>query len=185
MKRLVAMFTAVLAITLAATLPLNAQSGFALKGSAVFNSSDVEAEGTETDLADAAGFNVGAEYILPNGIGLGVAGYTVGSPSDFDVSEGSLVMLAEANYFINIPLLPITPYAGLHVGLGTYDLDDVENAVRPEVDFGDRGWQVGLRFQPTPMFGLDAQFRRVSGSLSGEQDASFDTNQVLIGVTIF
>src|SRR5690606_10427389 len=97
----------------------------------------------------------------------------------------SLVMLAEANYFINIPLLPITPYAGLHVGLGTYDLDDVENAVRPEVDFGDRGWQVGLRFQPTPMFGLDAQFRRVSGSLSGEQDASFDTNQVLIGVTIF
>ena len=56
------------------------------------------------------------------------------SPSDFDISEGSLVMLAEANYFLNLPALPITPYAGLHVGLGTYSLDDVDAGVSPEPD---------------------------------------------------
>lgn len=166
--------------------PALAQSGFALKGGLVFNSSDVEGDRSDLDLSDAAGFHVGAEYVLPAGIGIGVSGYTAGAPGDFSVSEGSLLVLADANYFLNIPLLPLSPYAGLHVGLGTLELSDFEEGTaRPEVDFGDLGWQIGLRIQPSALIGIDAQYRRVSGSLRGAQDTSFDTNQFLIGVTVF
>lgn len=160
-----------------------AQSGFALKGSLLFNSSDVE--GTETDYEDSSGFNIGAEYVLPLGIGIGVSGYTAGSPEDFNFSEGSLIVLGEANYFINIPLLPVSPYVGAHVGLGTVELGDLENTPRPEADFDDLGFQVGVRFQPLPMLGIDAQYRRVSGSLAEIQDSEFESNQFLIGITLF
>lgn len=162
-----------------------AQDGFALKGGAVFNRSSVDSEGRKLDLSDAAGWSLGAEVVLPLGLGVGISGYTSGSPNSFDVSEGSLLVLGEANYFLKLPMFPVAPYAGLHVGLGTYTLDDVENRVRPEVDFGDLGYQLGVRFQATPVVGIDAQFRRVSGSLAGEQDASFENNQVLIGITVF
>ena len=166
--------------------PAAAQSGFALKGGLVFNSSDVEGDRSDLDLSDAAGFHVGAEYLLPLGVAVGISGYTAGAPGDFSVSEGSLLVLGDANYFMDFPILPITPYAGLHVGLGTFELSDFEQGTaRPEVDFGDLGWQIGLRFQPMPILGIDAQYRRVSGSLRGEQDTSFETNQFLIGVTVF
>lgn len=162
-----------------------AQSGFALKGSMLFSSSSVEDEGTELDYEDSMGFNIGAEYVLPMGIGIGVAGYTAGSPDDFDFSEGSFIALGEANYFLSLPFLPVSPYVGAHVGLGTVELGDIENTPRPEVDFGDLGFQVGVRFQPLEMVGIDAQYRRVSGSLQAEQDPDFSSNQVLIGITLF
>lgn len=173
------------AALLMAAAPTAAQSGFALKGGAVFNSTRVSERETDLRPSDAAGFHLGAELVLPMGIGVGISGYTAGSPRDFDVSESSLVMLAEANYFIRLPVLPVAPYAGLHVGLGTYDAEDIRQRVRPEVDFGDLGFQLGVRFQPTALLGLDAQYRRVSGSLSGQQDADFETDQFLIGVTLF
>jgi len=170
---------------LAAASPAAAQDGFALKGGALFNRSTVNEEGTGLSLSEAAGWNVGAEVVLPLGLGVGISGYTAGSPDDFDLSQGSLVVLGEANYFLKLPFLPVAPYAGVHVGLGTYTLDDVENAVRPEVDFGDLGYQFGVRFQPTALLGIDAQFRRVSGSLAGQQDTDFESNHFLIGLTIF
>ena len=119
MRRSFVLLTA-LAMSVAAAGSAEAQSGFALKGSLLFNSSEVE--GTETDYEDSAGFNLGAEMVLPLGIGIGVSGYTAGSPEDFNFSEGSLIMLGEANYFIYIPALPLSPYIGAHVGLGTLDL---------------------------------------------------------------
>lgn len=187
MRRAMHLLALTAVLSLAAALPTAAQSGFAVKGGLVFNSSDVEDDGSDVELADAAGFHIGAEYVLPLGVGVGVSGYTAGSPGDFDTSEGSLVVLGEANYFLNLPLLPISPYAGVHVGLGTLDLGDLESARqrRPEVDFDDLGFQVGVRFQPSALIGLDAQYRRVSGKLEGEQGTEFDTNQLLIGVTVF
>lgn len=174
------------ALLAAMAAPAAAQSGFALKGGLVFNSSDVEDDGSNLELSDAAGFHIGAEYVLPMGVGLGISGYTAGAPGDFDTSEGSFVVLADANYFFALPILPISPYAGVHVGLGTLDMGDLEGAQRrPEVDFDDLGFQLGVRFQPTSMFGVDAQYRRVSGRLEGEQDTGFDTNQFLIGITVF
>lgn len=178
-------FGVIAAGLLLAAVPAAAQSGFALKGGLVFNSSSVDSDVQDVELADAAGFHLGAEVVLPLGIGLGVSGYTAGSPDDFDIGSGSLVLLGEANYFLNLPMIPVTPYAGVHTGLGTLDLGDEEGFERPEVDFGDLGWQVGVRFAPLPFLGLDAQYRRVSGRLQGEQDRGFDTNQVLLGVTLF
>lgn len=179
-------FVSTLALALASAAPAAAQSGFALKGGLVFNSSDVEGDRSDLELSDAAGFHVGAEYVLPAGIGVGVSGYTAGAPGDFSVSEGSLLFLAEANYFLDLPLLPITPYGGAHVGLGSFEMSDFqEGTARPDVDFGDLGWQIGLRFQPMALLGIDAQYRRVSGSLRGTQDTSFETSQFLIGVTLF
>lgn len=165
--------------------PAAAQDGFALRLGTVFNSSTVEELETDLRLEDAAGWHIGAEYVLPGGLGIGLSGYTAGSASDFDLSEGSLVFLGELNYFFSLPLLPISPYVGAHFGLGTYRFDDIRDGVRPEVDFGDRGYQVGLRFQPTSTLGVDAQYRRVSGSLAGEQSGEFSNNQVLIGITLF
>lgn len=174
---------AALVMAVAGAGTADAQSGFALKGSLLFNSSDVE--GTETDYEDSAGFNLGAEYVLPLGIGVGISGYTAGAPEDFSFSEGSLIMLGEANYFFNLPLLPISPYVGAHVGLGTLELGDLENTARPEADFGDLGFQIGVRFQPISLLGIDAQYRRVSGSLAEIQDSDFESNQFLLGITLF
>lgn len=174
-----------LALAFGAAGTADAQSGFALKGSLLFNSSSVEAEGQNLDYEDSNGFNVGAEYVLPFGIGIGISGYTAGSPDDFNFSEGSLITLGEVNYFVNVPALPISPYIGVHTGLGTVEISEIEDTPTPEVDFGDIGFQVGLRFQPHSMFGVDAQYRRISGSLRQAQSADFESNQFLIGVTLF
>lgn len=185
MKLKVTLGIAAAGLLLLGSAPAAAQSGFALKGGLVFNSSDVDRDVSNMELQDAAGFHLGAEMVLPLGLGVGVSGYTTGSPDDFDTGSGSLVVLGEANYFLNLPILPVTPYAGVHTGLGTLHLEDVEGFGRPEVDFGDLGWQVGVRFQPLPILGVDAQYRRVSGSLEGAQGAGFETNQFLIGVALF
>jgi hypothetical protein len=176
-------FAALLALVISS--PAAAQQGFGLKLGGVFNSSTVQERETDLRPADAVGWNVGLEYVLPGGIGLGVSGYTTGSPTNFDTSQGSLVVLGDLNYFFRLPLLPIAPYVGVHVGLGTYQLQDVQDGVRPQVDFGDRGYQFGVRFQPTVMLGLDAQLRQVSGSIAGSQDSSFETRQIVLGITLF
>ncbi len=185
MKRAFCLGLLTVGLAAAAGSPAAAQDGFALKGGAVFNRSSVDDPARSLSLSEAAGWNLGAEVVLPLGLGVGISGYTSGSPDDFDASRGSLVVLGEANYFLKLPFLSLAPYAGVHVGMGTYSLDDVENMVRPEVDFGDLGYQFGVRFQPSPFLGIDAQFRRVSGSIAGQQDSGFESNQVLIGLTLF
>ena len=186
MHRIFMLGALVAGLASASAAPALAQSGFALKGGAVFNSSDVRSgEQYRMDPSDAAGFHAGAEVVLPLGLGVGISGYTAGHPSDFDVSSSSLVVLGEANYFLKLPFLPVAPYAGVHVGLGRYDWSDVEERQRPEVDLDDLGYQVGVRVQLSRMLGLDAQYRRVSYSLGGEQGTEFENNQVLVGVTLF
>ena len=137
--------------------PAGAQSGFALKGGLVFNSSTVDDQGTGLRLSDAAGWNLGAEVVLPVGLGVGITGYSAGSPDDFDTRHGSFVVLGEANYFLRLGFIPLTPYGGVHVGLGSYALDERDDWHRPEVDFGDVGYQFGVRFQPRS---IEGAFRR-------------------------
>jgi len=172
------------ALVFAAAVPATAQQGFALKGGLVFNKQSVEGVNRPEDVPAANGFGVGVEYVLPGGLGLGVSGYTAGTPKDFSTSEGTVNFLAEANYFLRLPLLPVAPYVGLNMGLGSSTLGDAPD-LRPEVKFGDVGFQFGVRFQPLPLLGLDAQYRRVRGSVANAQDATFDANQVLVGVTLF
>ncbi|MBA4157676.1 MAG: outer membrane beta-barrel protein [Gemmatimonadetes bacterium] len=167
--------------------PAAAQSGFALKGSYIYNHATVEDARETREVPAASGFGMGAEFVLPMGFGLGVSGYTGGTLSEFDRDASRFTVLAEANYFLRLPLLPLAPYAGVHAGLGRYSGADVEN---PSVDVRDDnlrqlGYQLGLRFQLTSLLGLDVQYRRVSTSLQADQDIDFSRDQVLLGITLF
>lgn len=161
-----------------------AQQGFALKGHYLFNESNVES--AERTIPEKDGFALGAEYVLPMGLGVGLSAYTTGDVGDEDIRTRSFGVLAEANYFLDLPIIPVTPYAGVHAGLGQYRLEDED---RPELDIRDDrnqlGFQVGARWQISQLVGLDAQYRRVSQSAADEQSSRLERNQVLVGVTLF
>ena len=177
-------FIAAAAALLASAGGAQAQSGFALKGHYLFNASDVENRETQTPVAD--GFSVGAEFVLPLSIGVGVTAYTTGKATEVERESTSFGVLAEANYFIDLPVLPITPYVGVHGGLGQYTIEDASAAdPRLEDSRTQLGWQVGARFQFNSLLGLDAQYRRVSEFASETQGGDLERNQVLVGITVF
>ena len=176
------------ALAAGAATALPAQSGFALKGHYVFNESKVQdsRESGFEDIPSADGFSIGAEYVLPMGIGVGVSAYTEGKATEFDTETSSFGVLAEANYFFKLPIIPVSPYAGLHAGLGRYTIDSVDDETPRIRDSRTQlGFQVGVRVQATKMIGIDGQFRRVSDSASEEQSPDLERNQFLIGITVF
>ena len=175
------------AALVAAAAPLQAQSGFALKGHFVINESEAEDADTDDRVPSPNGFSVGAEYVLPMGLGVGVTAYAEGKATEFDRETSSFFVLAEANYFLDLPILPISPYAGIHAGLGSYTIDTVDDN-QPEIEDRGRtqlGWQLGARWQVNSLLGVDAQYRRVSDSASENQSPDLERNQFLIGVTLF
>lgn len=164
--------------------PLVAQADFALKAHYLYNGSAARDAGGELPSAD--GFSVGAEVRLPLGIGLGVSGYAAGDPTDFGAESSSLGALVEASYFFAIPLLPVSPYLGVHGGVGTVGRDGF--AGEPSLaDHTARqlGVQAGVRLQLAQRFGVDAQVRRVSLSASELQDEGLERTQLLLGVVLF
>jgi hypothetical protein len=179
-------FALAAALFLPGAAPLAAQGGFALKGGFVLNQHVVDEARIVREIPDAHGFTLGAELFL-GALGVGVSGYTAGGASSFDFTDGSFNVLADLNYRLKLPLLPIAPYAGVHTGLGSYSFSEIRNgdADRPDIDFGDIGLQLGVRLQPTSLIGIDVQYRRVSGSLAVAQDVGFSTNQFLVGLTLF
>lgn len=169
-----------------AAAPAQAQSGFALKGHYIINSSAAEEAQETRQLPDADAFGLGAEFVLPMGIGLGISGYTA-QTDDEGIEYSEFTILGEANYFFKLPLLPVAPYAGIHAGLGVLDQDNVTD---PDLQIQDKnrnqlGFQLGVRVQLTQMVGLDAQWRRMSTSADEDQDDRLERNQVLLGVTVF
>jgi hypothetical protein len=184
MRRLIPFFAAV-ALT-AAAAPVSAQSGFALKGHFLFNESTAKGADRDQEIPSEDGFSLGAELVLPMSIGLGVSAYANGRAREADLETQSFGVLAEANYFFDLPVIPITPYVGVHAGLGRMSYDDVGDTT-PEIEDSrtQLGFQIGARWQLTRMFGIDAQFRRVSDSASNDQSPDLERNQVLVGVTLF
>lgn len=185
MRRKIFVLLGAVALSGIQTLPAVAQSGFALKGHYIINSSAADEARETRQLPDADAFGLGAEYVLPFGLGVGVSGYT--AESEGDVQSSEFTILAEANYFLSFPLLPISPYAGVHAGLGVLDRETVSN---PDLEIQDRnrsqlGYQLGVRFQLSQLIGLDAQWRRMSTSADADQDDRLERDQVLLGVTIF
>jgi hypothetical protein len=163
-----------------------AQQGFALKGHYLFNETRVNEARESERVPDADGWDLGAEYVLPMGLGLGVTAYTTGDVSSRDYKTHSFGVLAEANYFLDLPIIPITPYAGVHAGLGRYSIDDLGDAEpRIKDNRNELGFQVGARWQLNSLLGVDAQYRRVSQSALEGQDSRLDRNQVLVGITLF
>jgi hypothetical protein len=163
--------------------PAVAQSGFALKAGYIYNRA--KASGTNQSSA-ANGFTLGAEYVLPLGLGVGLSAYTGGRVREFDVETSNINVVAEANYFLKLPIIPITPYAGVHAGMGRYSrADEASPGLRPEDNLLQLGYQAGLRFNLLPGFGIDTQYRRVSSSLASTQMPQLTRNQVVIGVALF
>lgn len=160
-----------------------AQAGFSLKANSIFNR---QADGRE-GIPTAAGLGIGAELVLPGGLGVGVSAYSGGALNSLHRDASSTLVLGEANYFVPIPFLPLRPYAGIHAGLGSYRRSDLADAARPRLkdDISQLGYQVGLRVRLGSNLGLDGQLRRVSTWLSAEQDERFSREQVLIGITLF
>ena len=175
---------ALAALLAAAAAPAQAQSGFALKGHYLYNSSTADGARADRDIPSEDGFSLGAELVLPLNVGVGVSAYANGRAREADIESQSFGLVAEANYFFGFPVLPIRPYAGVHAGLGRYTYQDVST---PEIkdDRTQLGFQVGLRWQVTSLLGLDAQYRRVSDSASSDQSPDLERNQVLVGVTLF
>ena len=163
----------------------SAQSGFALKGHYIVNSSAADDAQAARQLPDADAFGLGAEFVLPFGIGVGVSGYT--AQDDTEIESREFTILGEANYFFKLPLLPIAPYAGVHAGLGVLDQESVSD---PALEIQDKsrsqlGFQLGVRFLLTQLVGLDAQWRRMSTSADEDQDDRLERDQVVLGVTLF
>lgn len=177
-----------LAILALGARALPAQDGFALKGFYIFNSTTAEDGARAEELPTEDGYGLGVEMVLPFGLGLGVSGYVAGETNEFDIETTEATVIAEANYFFSLPLIPIRPYAGVHAGLGTLAREDLNSDV--EIDIEDKtrnqlGFQLGLRFQPISLIGLDAQWRRMSTSAAESQGGRLERDQFLIGVTLF
>jgi opacity protein-like surface antigen len=192
MKRFV---VGVLALALTAPIlapvPAAAQSGFGLKAHLVYNASTAQTFRDEPDSSlgsDFAGFNLGAEYMLPMGLGLGLTGTASGDPRDTDRATVFMV-LAEANYYLDIPVLPVRPFLGAHIGLGSWSWD-VRDELVGEDGFSDLeraklGWQLGVRVGLPGPLSIEAMYRRMSASAKQAQDPGFEADQVLLGVRLF
>jgi hypothetical protein len=160
------------------------QSGFALKANTIYNRESIE---EQRRIPSAVGIGAGAELVLPGGLGLGVSAYTGGRLSELDRGASSFTTLGEVNYHLRLPLIPISPYAGVHAGLGTYSRADLTAPAEPKVqdDLRQLGYQFGVRIPLGSVIGLDAQFRRVSTWLSGAQDGRIAREQIVLGITLF
>jgi hypothetical protein len=174
------------ALAVAFAAPAGAQSGLAVKGHFLFNETNAREAEENRRVPVEDGFSIGAEYVLPMGIGVGVSAYTEGKATETDLQTERFGVLAEANYFFRIPVIPIRPYVGVHAGLGQFSYDDLGDA-DPKIEDSrtELGYQLGLRWQATSMIGVDAQYRRMSDSASDEQSPELERNQVLVGITLF
>jgi len=167
--------------------PASAQTGFGLKAHLVYNASAAETfedERSSRSVGDFVGLGLGAEYVLPFGLGLGVTGQASGDPRDTDRAT-VLMVLAEANYHMNIPMLPITPFAGAHIGLRTFSSDarnEFLNGDRGDLDRARVGWQAGVRVQVVRRLSVEGMYRRLSARAESALDPGFEGGQVILGV---
>jgi opacity protein-like surface antigen len=175
----------------AAAPALHAQSGLALKGSYVFNQSKIS-DARQSDFNQVPspdGFSIGAEYVLPMGIGIGASAYTEGRATNVDARTTSFAVIGEANYFARLPMIPLRPYVGVHAGLGRYTIQDVSGGTtdgpRIEDSRTDLGYQLGVRWQVSQLLGIDGQYRHVSDASSDNQSPDLERNQFLLGITVF
>lgn len=174
-----------------APAPASAQTGFGLKAHLVYNASTAQTFRDEPDSSlggDFAGFNLGGEYMFPFGLGLGVTGTASGDPRDTDRAT-VFMLLADANYYMDLPALPIRPFLGAHIGLGSWSWDVRDELVGEDgfsnIDRAKLGWQLGVRVRLPGPVSLEAMYRRMSASAKEAQDPGFEADQVLLGVRIF
>ena len=164
--------------------PSSFNSGVKVEGNLHFNRSSVDdissVQQPEHD------YGLGIE-VVGNQVGLGLYGYSVGRVNSFNSDTKKVVMVAEANYYLPIPGIRIAPYLGVHTHLGTFDRSFFDDPFFPGPKDGlsDLGYQIGVRFKPFSLVGVDAQWRRQSESAWEDQSGFLERNQVLVGVVLF
>jgi len=158
--------------------------GFKLEGNLHFNRSAIDNPGDVRQ--DEHAYGVGIEFVRSS-LGVGLYGYSIGRAGSFNADTTQVVVVAEANYYIPIPGLRVAPYAGVHTGLGTFDRSYFDDLYLPGFEDGldELGYQVGVRFKPFPLIGVDAQWRHQSESAATAQGGFLERNQVLVGVVLF
>jgi hypothetical protein len=159
-------------------------SGIKFRGNFHFNQS--RADGASEVPKGENGYGVGMEIIGKN-IGMGLYGFAEGKTDSFDAEATRVHAALELNYFLPIQRIRLAPYAGVHTGLGSFDKKWTEapTVPKPQDGFRSLGYQVGFRFKPIPVIGVDAHWRRQSASIAGAQGATLERDQVLIGITLF
>lgn len=164
--------------------PASFNSGIKLRFDFHLNRSEVNDVTDAPD--DENGYGAGLE-INGRHLGIGLYGYAGGQAQEFDSENTPVIIVAEANYFYPIQRLWLAPFVGVHTALGRFTKDYFDDPYfpKPQDSFNDLGYQIGLRFKPIPVLGLDAQWRRVSGYARDNQDAGLSRTQVLLGVTLF
>lgn len=176
---------------LLAPSPVAAQAGFGLKAHLVYNASTAQTFRDEPDSSlgsDFAGFNLAGEYMLPFNLGIGLAGTASGDPRDADRATVFMV-LAEANYYLDLPAFPIRPFVGAHIGLGSWSWNVQDEVVAGDgfsnLERADLGWQFGVRIALPGPLSIEGLYRRMSASAEQTQDPGFESDQVLLGIRIF
>jgi hypothetical protein len=159
-------------------------SGIKFRGNFHFNKS--RAEGASEVPQGENGYGVGLEMIGRN-IGIGLYGFAEGKTDTFDAEQTQVHAAAEVNYFVPIQRIRFAPYVGVHTGLGSFDKAylDAPSVPKPQDGFRALGYQLGFRFKPIPVLGVDAQWRRQSKSIAEAQGVGLERDQILVGVTLF
>lgn len=119
-------------------------------------------------------------------LGIGVSAYSGGDPTaDFgEIMARGLGITGEVNYFLRLPMR-FSPYVGAVVPFAVMTEED-GFTLREFGGFGlgDLGWQIGLRWKPIPIVGLDLRTRALRGEYAtGEEGGS--SRQWLLGLTLF
>jgi hypothetical protein len=161
-------------------------TGLKLGGALVYNRSDVAIRRGDLE-GSKVGWGAGIEWVTGT-LGIGLSGYTGLPDADVDATRMRFVVLAEANMYAPIPSVRIAPYVGVHTGLGAYTRTYFDDPTLPSI--GDRtpgslGIQIGARWKPLPLLGLDFRWRQLSESASELQDSPFQVSQILLGATLF
>lgn len=176
------------AALLLAAAPLAAQksfnSGFNLHGNFHFNRSTVQNVG---DVRQAEhGYGLGLEFSGRHFAG-GVYGFAQGRARTFDSAQTVVHAVLEGNYYLPIESLRLAPFGGIHTGLGSFTNDYFDDPFlpRPQDGIGGIGYQFGLRFQPLPGLGVEAQWRQHAESVFDDFLPESERRQVMVGVVIF
>jgi len=161
-------------------------TGLKLGGAFVYNRSDVAIRRGDLE-GSKVGWGAGIEWVRGT-LGIGLSGYTGLSDVSIDATRTRFVVLGEANFYAPIRSVRVAPYVGVHTGLGAFTGAYFDDPYLPSI--GDRtpgslGIQIGARWQPLPLLGLDFRWRQLSDSASELQDSPFQASQILLGATLF
>lgn len=158
-------------------------SGVKLEGNLHFNRSTVDVSSARQS---EHAYGLGIEYVGRQ-LGVGLYGYSVGRVNSFDSDTTKVVLVAEANYYVPVPELRVAPYIGVHTHLGTFDRSFFKDPSfpRPKDGLDELGYQIGVRFKPFSLVGVDVQWRRQSESAWEDQSDFLERNQILVGVVLF